>query len=68
MKSRVQPVRYWVGGRTWPGMGALSLPPGVCAMASWTHSGLMSSSMAIRAPLRARATARSSGTVDMLAA
>jgi len=21
MKSRVHPVRYWVAGRTWPGMG-----------------------------------------------
>src|ERR1700742_1573205 len=34
MKSRVQPVRYWVGGRTWSGIGALSAPPGARATAA----------------------------------
>ena len=29
MKSLVQPVRYWLAGRTWPGTAAVSGPPGL---------------------------------------
>ena len=57
-----------VGGRYWPGISAVSAPPGIPAASSWTHSGLMSSSIAIRAPWSASAAARSAGTADMLAA
>ena len=68
MKSRVQPTRYWPTGRFWPGTAAVSRPPGLRAVSSWTHSGLMSSSIAVRAPVRISASARSWGVVDMLAA
>ena len=50
MKSLAHPVRYWSAGRYWPGTEARSAPPGWRATSSWTHSGLMSSSIAIRAP------------------
>jgi ubiquinone/menaquinone biosynthesis C-methylase UbiE len=49
-KSLVHPARYWPGGRYWPGISAASAPPGLLAASNWTHSGLMSSSIAIRAP------------------
>ena len=65
MKSRVQPVRYWVAGRCWPGIAAFSESPGRLATSNWTHSGLMSSSMATVAPAPASAWARSPGVVDM---
>jgi len=67
-KSLVHPARYWLDGRYWPGISAVSAPPGMPAASSWTHSGLMSSSIAIRAPWPASAAARSAGTADMLAA
>ena len=50
MKSLAHPARYWSAGRYWPGTEARSEPPGRLATSSWTHSGLMSSSIAIRAP------------------
>src|ERR1039457_362921 len=68
IKSRVQPTRYWSAGRAWPGTAAVIGPPGVRAVSSWTHSAVMSSSIAINAPLWASASARSAGVVDMLAA
>src|SRR5579863_860204 len=66
-KSLVQPTRYWSAGRYWPGTSAVSGPPGLRVVSSWTHSGLMSSSMATRAPWLASTEARSAGTADMLA-
>src|SRR5580704_1065157 len=50
MKSLAHPVRYWSAGRYWPGTEARSEPPGLLATSIWTHSGLMSSSIAVRAP------------------
>jgi HAD superfamily hydrolase (TIGR01509 family) len=54
-KSRVQPVRYWSAGRCWPGTPVVKGPPGERARSNWTHSGLMSSSMATAAPAPASA-------------
>ena len=67
-KSLVHPATYWPDGRSCPGISAVSAPPGLLAASSWTHSGLMSSSIAISAPWPASAAARSAGTADMLAA
>jgi hypothetical protein len=68
MKSLAQPARNWSAGRFWPPIAARSGPPGWRATSSCTHSGLMSSSMPIRAPARASARARSTGLTDMLPA
>ena len=68
MKSRLQPQMYWSAGRFWPGTAVRSAPPGRDATSSWTHSGLMSSSIPIRAPLAASAAAMSIGLADMLPA
>ena len=57
-----------IGRPVLAGYLAASGPPGVPAASSCTHSGLMSSSIAIRAPLWTSASARSAGIVDRLAA
>ena len=58
-KSRVQPSWYWFAGRFWPGTPGVIGPPGAAATLNCTHSGLMSSSMAVVVPAPTSAPARS---------